>query len=227
MTTPRSQRLLECLAVEPSRDADAAVIWLHGLGATYHDFPPVVPELRLPRDHGVRFVFPQAPSVPVTVNGGMVMPAWYDILAMDFDRRVDEAGVRRSAAHLAALVARENERGVATERIVLAGFSQGGAIALHQGVRHPERLAGILALSTYLACDGNLDSERSPANAGTPILMGHGHSDPMVPMGLGVRARDRLHGLGYAVDWREYPMAHEVCAAEIRDVGVWLAKLLG
>src|SRR5688572_25478352 len=136
MSSPRSQRLLECLVVEPSGDADAAVIWLHGLGATYHDFPPVVPELGLPREHGVRFVFPQAPSIPVTVNGGMVMPAWYDILAMDFDRRVDEAGVRRSAAQLAALVARESARGVASERIVVAGFSQGGAIALHLGVRH-------------------------------------------------------------------------------------------
>jgi phospholipase/carboxylesterase len=228
MSQPRSEQLLECIVVEPDRaaDADAAVIWLHGLGATYHDFPPVVPELRLPRDHGVRFVFPQAPSVPVTVNGGMVMPAWYDILGMDFERRVDEAGVRRSAAQLAALVARENGRGVASERIVVAGFSQGGAIALHLGVRHPERLGGVLALSTYLACDGNLDSERSPANAETPILMCHGHSDPMVPLGLAVRARERLRGLGYEVDWREYPMAHEVCGPELRDVGAWLGERL-
>lgn len=226
MSSPRTPRLLECLVVEPAGQADAAVIWLHGLGATYHDFPPVVPELGLPRDHGVRFVFPQAPSIPVTINGGMVMPAWYDILGLDFDRRVDEAGVRRSAAALAALVAREVERGVASERIVVAGFSQGGAIALHEGVRHPVRLGGILALSTYLACDGNLDAERSAANGDLPILMCHGHSDPMVPLGLGVRARERLLGLGYAVDWREYPMAHEVSRAELRDVGEWLRARL-
>jgi phospholipase/carboxylesterase len=219
--------LLDHLVVEPSGTADAAVIWLHGLGATYHDFPPVVPELGLPRDHRIRFVFPQAPSIPVTINGGMRMPAWYDILAMDFERRVDEAGVRRSATQLAALVTQQNENGVPTERIVFAGFSQGGAIALHQGLRHPERLAGVLALSTYLACDGNLDEERSEANAATPFLMCHGHSDPMVTLGLGVRARERLRGLGYDVDWREYPMAHEVCHAELRDIGAWLGDRLG
>lgn len=221
-----TERLLECIVVEPTRAADAAVIWLHGLGASYHDFPPVVPALGLARGHGVRFVFPQAPAIPVTVNGGMVMPAWYDILAMDFDRRVDEVGVRRSAAALTALIARETARGVAAERIVVAGFSQGGAIALHLGVRHPERLAGVLALSTYLACDGDLDNERSEANATTPILMCHGHSDPMVALGLGVRARERLKALGHPVEWREYPMAHEVCDAELRDIGAWLRARL-
>jgi len=224
MSAPDS--LLECIVIEPRGQADAAVIWLHGLGASYHDFPPIVPELRLPVGHGVRFVFPQAPSIPVTVNGGMVMPAWYDILAMDFDRKVDEAGVRRSAAAIRDLVARERARGIASERIVLAGFSQGGAIALHEGVRHPEPLAGILALSTYLACDGNLDVERSAANASTPILMCHGHSDPMVALGLGVKARERLAKLGSPVTWREYPMAHEVCTEEIQDVGAWLQELL-
>ncbi|MEZ6017264.1 MAG: dienelactone hydrolase family protein [Planctomycetota bacterium] len=221
-----TERLLDCLVVEPGRPADAAVIWMHGLGASYHDFPPVVPELGLPAGHGVRFVFPQAPSIPVTVNGGMVMPAWYDILAMEFEREVDEAGVRRSAAQVTALIARENARGVPSERIVVAGFSQGGAIALHLGVRHPEALAGVMALSTYLACDGNLDEERTAANAATPILMCHGHSDPMVALGLGVRARQRLLGLGYAVEWREYGMGHQVCDAELRDIGAWLRARL-
>ncbi len=224
MTAPR---LLDCLVVEPGRPADAAVIWLHGLGATYHDFPPVVPELGLPRDHAVRFVFPQAPSVPVTINGGMVMPAWYDILAMDFDRVVDEAGVRSSAAALEQLIERERERGVDSARVVLAGFSQGGAIALHLGARYPRPLAGVLALSTYLACDGDLDRERRPAEGAPPFLMCHGHSDPMVQLGLGVRARERLRGLGFHVEWKEYPMAHEVCEPELRHIGAWLRARLG
>jgi len=218
--------LLDCVVLEPGRPAEASVIWLHGLGASGHDFPPIVPELGLPADHGVRFLFPHAPSIPVTVNGGMVMPAWYDILGMDFERRVDEAGVRASAAHARALIEREKAAGVPTSRIVLAGFSQGGAIALHEGLRHPEGLAGILALSTYLACDGNLDEERSAANQGTPILQCHGTQDPMVVPRMGEAARDRLLGLGYGLDWKVYPMAHQVCPEEINDIGVWLRGVL-
>ncbi len=218
--------LLECVVLEPGLKADAAVIWLHGLGASGHDFPPIVPELGLPRDHSIRFVFPHAPAVPVTINGGMVMPAWYDILALDFDRRVDEAGVRRSAEQTVALIERERERGVPPERIVVAGFSQGGAIALHVGVRYPERLAGILALSTYLAADCDLENERSSANASTPILQCHGTEDPMVVPGMGAAARDRLGALGHRVEWRTYPMAHQVCGEEIDDIGAWLRRVL-
>lgn len=219
--------LLDCVVLEPGRTADAAVIWLHGLGASGHDFPPVVPELGLPRGHAVRFVFPHAPAIPVTINGGMVMPAWYDILDMDFDqRRVDEGGVRESAAHLERLIAREEQRGVPARRVVLAGFSQGGAIALHTGVRHPERLAGLLALSTYLAVDGDVEHERSPANQDVPILQCHGTQDPMVPMRKGEAARDRLRGLGYAVEWETYPMQHQVCMEEIERIGAWLRGVL-
>jgi phospholipase/carboxylesterase len=222
MTSP----LLECVVLEPQTKATASVIWLHGLGANGHDFPPVVPELGLPKDHGIRFLFPHAQSIPVTVNGGIVMPAWYDILAMDFDRKVDEPGVRRSAAQIQALVERELERGIPAERIVLAGFSQGGAIALHLGLRYPKALAGIMLLSTYMACDGNLDQERSPANASVPIFQAHGTQDPMVLLGMGEAARDRLRGLGYEVDWHTYPMQHNVVLEEIEAIGAWLGQRL-
>lgn len=219
--------LLDCVVLEPGRPADAAVIWLHGLGASGHDFPPVVAELGLPEDHAVRFVFPHAPRIPVTINGGMVMPAWYDILNMDFDqRRVDEDGVRASAARLEDLVARERERGIPAARIVLAGFSQGGAIALHAGLRHPERLAGVLALSTYLAVDGDVGEERAAANRDVPILQCHGSQDPMVPMAKGEAARDRLRELGYGVEWEDYPMQHQVCMEEIERIGAWLRQVL-
>ena len=219
--------LLDCVVLEPGRPADAAVIWLHGLGASGHDFPPVVAELGLPEDHAIRFVFPHAPRIPVTINGGMVMPAWYDILNMDFDqRRVDEDGVRASATRLEDLVARERERGVPAARTVLAGFSQGGAIALHAGLRHPERLAGVLALSTYLAVDGDAEDERAASNLDVPILQCHGSQDPMVPMTKGEAARDRLRELGYEVEWEDYPMQHQVCMEEIERIGAWLRQVL-
>lgn len=223
MTPPH---LLDAVVLEPGRPADAAVLWLHGLGANGHDFPPVVAELGLPDDHAIRFVFPHAPSIPVTVNGGMVMPAWYDILAMDFDRRADEPGIRRSAAQLADLIQRERDRGIPSERIVLAGFSQGGAISLHQGLRHAEPLAGIMALSTYLAADCDLDAERSPANAGVPVFQAHGTQDPMVLPAMGQAARQRLEDLGYAVEWHVYPMQHQVCREEIDAMGTWLRRVL-
>ena len=218
--------LLECIELPPAGEADAAVIWLHGLGADGHDFPPIVPELQLPADHGIRFLFPHAPTRPVTINGGMVMRAWYDILSMDFERRADEAGVRASAEALAALIARERERGVPSERIVLAVFSQGGAIALHEGLRHPERLGGIIALSTYLACDGDLEGERTAANQDVPIFQAHGTHDPMVQHERGTAARDRLLGLGYGIEWHEYPMMHQVCLEEIQALGTWLRARL-
>ncbi len=222
MSTP----LLECVVLEPETEVTATVIWMHGLGASGHDFPPVVPMLGLPEGHGIRFLFPHAPKIPVTVNGGMVMPAWYDILAMDFDRRVDEAGVRGSAEHIRGLVEREIQRGIPAERIVLAGFSQGGAIALHLGLRYPNALAGIMLLSTYMACDGNLDQERTPANQDTPIFQAHGTRDPMVLLGMGEAARDRMQALGYGVEWHTYPMEHHVIPEEIQAAGAWLARCL-
>ena len=219
--------LLRCVEVEPSTGpADRAVIWLHGLGADGHDFEPLVPYLGLGRDHRVRFVFPHAPRIPVTINMGMVMPAWYDIVQMDLRRAHDEAGVRESQARVEALVRREHERGVPSSRIVLAGFSQGGAVALHTGLRHAERLAGVLALSTYLVCEDSLEAERSEANLDVPLFQAHGTSDPMVPVERGAAARDRLVELGYAVRWKTYPMEHQVHPDEIRDIGTWLVERL-
>ena len=219
--------LLPCVEIEPrAGTATHSVVWLHGLGANGHDFEPIVPELGLPSDAAVRFVFPHAPQIPVTLNMGMVMPAWYDIQEMDLRRRHDEDGIRRSAQQVAALMARENERGVPDEKIVLAGFSQGGAVALFQGVRHPNRLAGILALSTYLVCEESLDAEASEANKATPILQMHGEYDPMVTPDRGTAARDALIGRGYAVDYRTYPMPHAVCPEQIVDIGGWLRERL-
>ncbi len=222
-----STELLDAVELAPPGTPDAAVVWLHGLGADGHDFPPVVPMLGLGEDHGVRFIFPHAPHIPVTVNGGMLMPAWFDILGMDFDRRVDEAGLLRSVDQVAALLDREQERGIAPGRLVLAGFSQGGAIALHLGLRHPTQLAGIMALSTYLACDGDLEAERTAAGAATPVFQAHGTQDPMVPFALGQAARERLQGLGQTLEWHEYPMGHEVCPEELVAAGAWLRGVLG
>ncbi len=220
--------LLPSVEIEPrSGAATHSVVWLHGLGANGHDFEPIVPELGLPADAAVRFVFPHAPQIPVTLNMGMVMPAWYDIQEMDLRRRHDEAGIRRSAQQVAALLARENQRGVSDERIVLAGFSQGGAIALFQGLRHPQTLAGILALSTYLVCEESLDAEASAANRATPILQMHGDYDPMVTPDRGAACRDALSVRGYAVDYRTYPMQHAVCMEQIVDIGAWLGERLG
>lgn len=217
---------MPCVELLPDGVADASVIWLHGLGADGHDFPPIVPYLGLPPGLHVRFLFPHAPKIPVTINNGWVMPAWYDILTSDLDRRVDEAGIRASAARVRALVARERALGIPSERIVLAGFSQGGAVALVEGLRHPEPLAGVLALSTYLLLDDSLEAERNGGGAAPPIFMAHGTQDPMVPLAAGSTARDRLRELGYLVDWQEYPMEHEVCMEEIRAAGAWLHRVL-
>lgn len=218
--------LLPCVEMDPRGPVRATVVWLHGLGADGHDFVPIVPELGVPPELGVRFVFPHAPSIPVGINGGMSMPAWYDIEEVDLRRRHDEAGIRRSAAQIAALLARERARGVPSERIVLAGFSQGGAMALFTGLRHAERLAGIVALSTYLVCEESLDAERSAANRATPILQAHGTQDAIVVLPRGIAARDALQRRGYAVDYREYPMQHEVCWEEIVAVGDLLRSVL-
>jgi phospholipase/carboxylesterase len=218
--------ILPAVEVEPAGRARSAVIWLHGLGADGHDFEPIVPYLGLDPALAVRFVFPHAPSRRVTINMGMVMPAWYDIRALSLEREVDETGVRESADLLRALITREHERGIPASRLVLAGFSQGGAIALHVALRHAERLAGIVALSTYLVSEGTLEAERSAANASTPIFQAHGTDDPMVPPARGEWTRDRLRQLDYAVEWKTYPMGHEVHPDEIRDIGRALGSWL-
>jgi phospholipase/carboxylesterase len=204
-----------------------SILWLHGLGADGNDFAPIVPELVDPAWPPLRFVFPHAPVRPVTINNGMSMRAWYDIAAFDLNARQDEAGMRASIGEVETLIAREHSRGVPSERIVLAGFSQGGAIALAAGLRHPEKLAGIIALSTYLPLHAALAGERSAANATTPIFWGHGIADPVVILQRGVDSRDLLLSQGYALEWHTYPMAHAVCAEEIGDLRHWLTQRLG
>lgn len=211
---------LDCLEIEPADAARGAVIWMHGLGADATDFEPIVPMLEIGAP--VRFVFPNAPVRPVTINGGMAMRAWYDI-----DPRAPLAGaedIRASAAAVAALLDREVERGIPEEQIVLAGFSQGGVIALHLGLRHPRRLAGILALSTYLHDHEHLGDEASLAGIDAPIFMAHGRMDPMIPITRAVTSREALTALGYSVEWHEYPMGHQVCPEEIADIGAWLRQ---
>ena len=221
-----NDELLECVECEPEGPARSSVIWLHGLGADGHDFESIVPELRLGDELAVRFVFPHAPERPVTINGGMVMRAWYDILGMDIRRDEDEEGLRTSEAQVRALVEREVSRGVSEERIVLAGFSQGGAIALQAGVRHPRRLAGIMALSTYLPLPEKLEAEASSANRDCPVFMAHGTQDPVVPFEGGQLSKEALEAQGYEIEWREYPMPHSVCMEEIADAATWLTRVL-
>ncbi|MCX7890896.1 MAG: alpha/beta hydrolase [Burkholderiales bacterium] len=216
---------LDAIEIETGPRPAAAVLWMHGLGADGSDFAPIVPELA-PLPCAVRFVFPHAPLRPVTVNAGYVMRAWYDIASLDVDRREDEAGVRASHALLATLVEREGARGIAAARVVLAGFSQGGAMALFTGLRGPERLAGIVALSCYVPVADALGAEAHPANRETPIFMAHGTEDPVVPLRLGARSRDRLVRMGHRVEWHEYPMPHAVCPEEIADISAWLAGAL-
>jgi phospholipase/carboxylesterase len=214
----------DAVTLEPGAKAAAAVIWLHGLGADGHDFVPIVQELGLPADLPVRFVFPHAPVRPVSINNGMRMRAWYDI-SPDM-RRQDEAGIRESARRVEGTLQRELDAGIASDRIVLAGFSQGGAITLHVGLRSPRRLAGLLALSTYLPLAELLPAEALPERRDTPILMCHGQQDPMLPLRLGAWSRDVLKRAGYDITWREYPMPHAVCAEEIADIGAWLGERL-
>ena len=218
--------LLETLERETGPSPQWTVIWLHGLGADGNDFAPIVPELVDPAWPGLRFVFPHAPVRPVTINNGMPMRAWYDIVGFDLQARQDEAGVRASVAAVEALLAREHERGVPPERIVLAGFSQGGAIALAAGLCHARKLAGIVALSTYLPIADVVARERSAANAATPIFQAHGSADPVVVMQRGIESRDRLQAFGCTVDWHSYPMGHAVCAEEIADLRRWLGARL-
>lgn len=216
--------LLETVEIETAPAPTASIVWLHGLGADGHDFAPIVPELTLPVP--VRFVFPHAPMRAVTINAGVVMRAWYDILAVGSERREDADGVRASQAQVEALIARERARGIPAARIVLAGFSQGGAMTLHTGLRHPERLAGLLALSCALPLADRLAAEASPANRDVRIFMAHGTHDDVIPLARARRAHDTLAGLGWPVEWREYPMPHAVCREEIADVSAWLGARL-
>jgi phospholipase/carboxylesterase len=215
--------LLESIEVETGPSPRAAIIWMHGLGADGHDFEPIVPELGMPAAPAARFVFPHAPVQAVTINGGARMRAWYDVTD---DGRQDAAGIRASQTRVEALIARERSRGIAPGAIVLAGFSQGGAIALQTSLRHAERLAGILALSTYLPLPDTLAQEASQANHDLPIFMAHGTQDPVIPLSWAARSRDHLASLGYAVDWHEYPIPHSVCAQEIADISRWLRTVL-
>jgi phospholipase/carboxylesterase len=217
---------LACVEVETAPDPRHAVIWLHGLGADGHDFEPVIPQLVRRGWPPLRFVFPHAPVRPVTVNMGMPMRAWYDIAGFDLAQRQDEAGIRASTSELEALIAREVSRGVAESNMVLAGFSQGGAVALATGLRHARPLAGIVALSTYLPVADATANERQAANAGVPIFMAHGAFDTVVPQFLGERSRDVLRKWGYTVEWHSYPMAHQVCPAEIADLADYLTERL-
>lgn len=215
---------LPCVEIETSNAVNASVIWLHGLGANGHDFEPIIPELRLPKQAGIRFVFPHAPSIPVTINGGMVMPAWYDILEMSIDRKIDTAQILVSAGRINDLVQREIDRGIASERIVLAGFSQGGAVAYHVALTSTQPLAGLLALSTYLATQDKISDKL--AHVSLPILVCHGLFDPVVPEMLGQQAITRLKYLGYTPEYKTYPMQHNVCGEEVSDIASWLRRIL-
>jgi phospholipase/carboxylesterase len=216
--------MLETVEVAMSPAADRSIVWLHGLGADGHDFAPLVPELALP--FAVRFVFPHAPVRPVTINAGMKMRAWYDLVALDRDAREDEAGIRASAVEVSALLERERARGIAPQRLVLAGFSQGGAIALHVGLRASHALAGIVALSTYLPLAHSVAAERSVASALTPIWMAHGDADPVIALASAEASRAALEQLGLRPTWRTYAMGHGVCAEQVRDLRMWLVDRL-
>ena len=217
----------EAVVLNPLLPATACVIWLHGLGADGHDFVPVVEELRLPASLPVCFIFPHARPRPVTINNGYVMRAWYDIKALGRAGPEDDAGIRESQAVVNSYIEKQVASGIAANRIVVAGFSQGGAIALHSGLRYPQRLAGVMGLSTYLPLRDSLAAEAAPANRDVPVLMAHGTRDGVVPAALGSASRDVLVSLGYSVEWRSYPMEHSVCVEEIADISAWLQARLG
>lgn len=219
--------LLETVEVSTGPRPDFSVVWLHGLGADGHDFEPVVPMLGLPRDAQLRFVFPHAPVRPVTLNGGIPMRAWYDISTISASRDQDEEGIAHSAAAVRALLDRETQRGVPPSRQVLAGFSQGGAMALHVALRYPERLAGLVALSSYLLFPDRLADEASPANRDLPVFIAHGNMDPVVPHAFGQESARLLEAQGYPVQWRSYPLPHSVSPQELTDIGTFFGALLG
>ncbi|HET6265578.1 MAG TPA: alpha/beta fold hydrolase [Usitatibacter sp.] len=219
--------LLPHIELATGPEPAGTVIWLHGLGADGWDFVPIVRELPLPEEMALRFIFPHAPVRPVTINNGMAMRAWYDIAMTEISRLPDERGIRDSQKGVEALIAREVSRGVPAARIVLAGFSQGGAIALQTGLRYRETLAGIVALSSYLALDDSLDAEASPANKETPVFMGHGTQDQVVPLQLAERSRAALAQRGYRLEWQTWPMPHSVCGEEVEAIAEFLMRVLG
>ncbi len=213
---------IQHLELNTGADPKGTIIWMHGLGADCWDFVSIVKELGLPADLPLRFIFPQAPSRPITINNGQVMPGWYDISMAELQRKPDEAGVRQSQASIDALIAREIGRGVAADKIILAGFSQGGAIALQTGLRYRDALGGIMALSTYLTLDDSLAAEATIANANIPIFMAHGTEDQVIPLSLAQSSRAKMAARGYKIEWHEYPMPHSVCMEEIEDIGAWI-----
>jgi phospholipase/carboxylesterase len=216
--------LLPCVEIEPDSAADSAVIWLHGLGADGHDFEPIVPQLQLPANSAVRFVFPHAPAIPVTINGGMVMPAWYDIKDLALGRTVDSEQLLASASALQRLIDREIERGIASHRIVIAGFSQGGAVSYEGALTYPEPLAGLITMSSYFATAATITPHS--ANAGLPIHVFHGSRDPMVPEAMGHEACQILTAMGYQPAYKTYPIEHNVCMEEIADIAACLCAWL-
>jgi phospholipase/carboxylesterase len=219
-------QLLEHIEIQTAPDPQASIIWMHGLGADGNDFVPLVQELEYSGLPAIRFVFPHAKTMPVTINGGYVMRAWYDITGAELTRREDENGLRASQRDIEALIAREKERGIPAARIVVAGFSQGCAMTLQTGLRHDEKLAGLLCLSGYLPLADKTAAERTEANLATPIFMAHGRQDPVVPFMRAQQSRDVLKALGYQVQWHEYDMQHSLCIDEVRDINAWLRKVL-
>jgi phospholipase/carboxylesterase len=216
----------QAVEVETGAEPAGTVIWMDGLGADGHDFEPIVPELVRPGERALRFVFPHAPIRPVTLNGGFAMRAWYDLVDLERRGPEDEAGIRASQAAVEALIRRENERGIASERIVLAGFSQGGALALFTGTRYPQKLAGIMGLSCYMLLADKFTAERGRANQSTPVFLAHGQQDATVAPVLGEHARAWLEAAGYPVEWHAYSMPHSVCPQEVADIAAWLRRVL-
>jgi phospholipase/carboxylesterase len=218
--------LLDNIEIETAPNPTVAIIWMHGLGADGNDFVPLVKELDLAGLPGIRFVFPHANTMPVTINGGYVMRAWYDIMGTDLVRREDEAGLRTSQLQVEALIAREKARGIPANRIILAGFSQGCAMTLQTGLRHPETLAGLMCLSGYVPLSAKVPTERSAASLATPIFMVHGLHDGVIPIARAEQSRDLLKSMGYRIEWHEYQMQHSLCQDEIDHIGAWLKKVL-
>lgn len=218
--------LLDNIEIETAPNPEVAIVWMHGLGADGNDFVPLVRELDLAGLPGIRFIFPHAKQMPVTINGGYVMRAWYDIVGTDIARREDEAGLRASQLEVEALIAREKARGIPANRIILAGFSQGCAMTLQTGLRHPEKLAGLLCLSGYVPLADKVSNERDAASLATPIFLVHGTHDGVIPVARAHQSRDLLKALGYQVEWHEYPMQHSLCLEEINDISAWLKKVL-
>lgn len=217
---------LETIEIQTGPNPTGTIIWMHGLGADGHDFEPIVPELVRPGERALRFVFPNAPVRPVTLNRGYPMRAWYDIVGLERGTAQDETGIRASYSEIETLIRRENDRGIPTDRIALAGFSQGGAMALFSGTRYPEKLAGIMGLSCYMLLESQFAAERVPANQATPIFLAHGTQDPVVSPTLGEQSRRLLETSGYAVEWHTYAMPHSVCPQEVADIAAWLRRIL-